>query len=162
VTPFDLNPANSAVEFSVPVVVDSTDLGMDASGPGTEASVGDVLNYSALATNLGSRPAENVVISVVRPTGTTFSAITAPAGWTCTPATASLAVLECSAASLGAGANALVQFSLVVGAGANGTVMQVSPTVSSDTADSNAANDFDTIVTNVGVVSEVIFANGFE
>ena len=82
VTPFDLNPANSAVEFSVPVVVDSTDLGMDASGPGTEASVGDVLNYSALATNLGSRPAENVVISVVRPTGTTFrgSRIVIPTG----------------------------------------------------------------------------------
>ena len=162
VTPSDLNPANSAMEFSVPVVVDSTDLGMDASGPGTEANVGDTLNYTAQVTNLGSRPAENVLISVARPTGTTFTAVTAPVGWSCTPAGPSLAVLECSTPSLSNGANATVQFSLLVGAGANGTLMQVSPTVSSDTPDSNASNDFDTITTAVGVVSEVVFANGFE
>ena len=158
----DINAANNTQEFGVPVVVDNTDLEMDASGPSKPAQVGDDLSYTAVARNLGARAADSVEIRVTRPNGTTFIAVTPPIGWTCSTPSASLVELVCTSASLGAGQSATLGFTLLVGNGANGTMMNVSPTVSAATADPNSANNVDTISTPVGVVSEVIFADGFE
>ena len=165
VTPGDTNSVNSSVEYSVEVIVNETDLEMDASGTAGPVNVGDTVIYTAKVTNLGAAPSEDVVVTVDRPNGTSFVNVQPPAGWTCSPLSSSLVTLTCETASVGIGTNATISFSLLVGGGATGTLMVVSPEVSASTADPNTSNNFDPVSTAVegnGTNPDLIFASSFE
>lgn len=163
--PGDVNPANNSQQLSVPVEVASTDLRLQAFGPAPAANVGDVLDIVVAINNLGQRNAETVEFSLQRPNGTTFSALTAPVGWTCPAPGPALTAIVCTTPSLTAGAQSNFNLSITIGSGAQDTRLSVAPLVSSSTPDPQAANNTQTLNFTVGnppPVSDTIYRNGFE
>jgi uncharacterized repeat protein (TIGR01451 family) len=161
VTPEDLNVANSTKLLSVPVQVGETDLRLVANGPSPQVQVGDVLEFEITINNLGLRGVNNLEFTVPRPAGTTFTAVDAPAGWTCTPPTPQLAELVCTRA-LEAGGQVLLGFSLEVATQAAATQFVVAPTISSEVPDPNGENNSASLTFNVDPIELRIFASGFE
>jgi hypothetical protein len=162
VLPEDIDPSNNATELSVPVQVDSTDLRLLVFGPSPAAQVGDALEFEVAINNLGLRHAEAVEFTVERPAGTSFTALQAPAGWTCPTAGPALTAISCTSASFAAGAQANFGFTLTIGEGAANSVIAVRPSVSSDTADPNEDNNSVRLLFTIGTPVPQIFRNGFE
>jgi len=161
IEPNDTDASNNADDIDVTVEVADTDVRLILYGPSPVADVGDVLDFQVQLNNLGLRDAETMQLRLPRPAGTTFTAITAPAGWTCTPASPTLDELLCTVAELAAGAQVQGGFSLQIESAASGTVVSVSPVVSSATADGNPGNNSETLQFTIGVREDRIFRDSF-
>jgi uncharacterized repeat protein (TIGR01451 family) len=110
---------------------------------------GNNLTYTQTVTNNGPSAADGVVYMAPIPAGSTFVSMSVPAGWTCiTPAVGGTGVVLCTTPTLASGATA--NFSLVVntsGGAPAGYVMSETNSVSSNTPDSNPANNKATATT---------------
>ncbi len=110
---------------------------------------GNNLTYTQTVTNNGPSPADGVVYMAPIPAGSTFVSMSVPAGWTCiTPAVGGTGVVICTTPTLANAATA--NFSLVVntsGGAPAGYVMSETNSVSSNTPDSNPANNKATATT---------------
>jgi uncharacterized repeat protein (TIGR01451 family) len=110
---------------------------------------GNNLTYTQTVTNNGPNSADGVVYMAPIPAGSTFVSMSVPAGWTCiTPAVGGTGVVLCTTPTLANAATA--NFSLVVntsGGAPAGYVMSETNSVSSNTPDSNPANNQATATT---------------
>jgi uncharacterized repeat protein (TIGR01451 family) len=109
-------------------------------------AAGANLTYTITVTNAGASDAQNVSLSDMVPTNTTFVAFTAPAGWSAvTPAPGGTGTVTANRPSFAAGATAV--FTLIVNVNSStpqATTISNTATVSSTTTDPNAANNTDT------------------
>jgi len=118
------------------------DLSIVKSDGADPVQVDSDLVYTITVANAGPDAAANVSWSDPLPAGTTFVALAAPGGWSCsTPAVGAGGTVSCSIASLPAGSEA---FTLTVHVGAGfpgGTLLANGATVASATADPALANN---------------------
>ena len=118
------------------------DLTVTNSAP-ARVTAGSNVTSPQSVSNAGAFAADSVVYMAPIPASATFQSITVPPGWTCiTPAVGGTGVITCTTPTLAAGATA--NFSLVVNAVAGtpaGYVMTETNSVSSNTPDSNPANN---------------------
>jgi uncharacterized repeat protein (TIGR01451 family) len=134
-------------EFSTMVEVTpspaAADLGISIDVNPAVVNPGGDVTYTITVRNNGPDKAENVAVGTAVPSGSTFVSLVAPAGWATTaPSVGAAANVSASIASLDSGASAV--FSLVVRANVNtpsGATLTAIASVSSDTIDSNLANN---------------------
>ncbi len=106
---------------------------------------GQTVTYRAAVTNAGPSDARGVVFTETVPPGTTFVAVTAPDGWTCTSAAAGAGVVSCTTATVAAGATGTVALSVRIDPSApGGTILTTASTISSATVDPDASNNSST------------------
>jgi uncharacterized repeat protein (TIGR01451 family) len=112
---------------------------------------GNNVTFTQTVTNNGPNAADGVVYMAPIPASATFVSISVPAGWTCiTPAVGGTGVVTCTTATLANAATA--NFSLVVQSHAGtpaGYLLSETNSVSSNTPDSNPANNKATATTIV-------------
>lgn len=102
----DSNPSNN--EFSVPVPVTGTpDLGVTKSDGDVSAAPNTVVTYEIRYSNLGTRRAENVVITEQVPAHTTFEEASSTSGWSCSGNTCTFTV-----GNLETGASGITNFAV--------------------------------------------------
>src|SRR5262249_39350367 len=128
-----------------------TDLAVTNSAPAT-VNIGSNYTYTQTASNLGAFTADGVVYMAPIPASTTFVSLAAPpAGWTCiTPAVGGTGVITCTTPTMNSGATA--NFSFVVNANSGtppGYLLTETNSISSNTPDSNPANNQATVQTIV-------------
>jgi uncharacterized repeat protein (TIGR01451 family) len=104
---------------------------------------GNNVTYTQSVTNNGSFAADGVVYMAPIPASATFVSISVPAGWTCiTPAVGGTGAVVCTTPTMASAATA--NFSLVVNSNSGtpaGYLMSETNSVSSNTPDSNPANN---------------------
>jgi uncharacterized repeat protein (TIGR01451 family) len=113
---------------------------------------GSNVTFTQTVTNNGPNTADGVVYMAPIPASSTFVSMSVPAGWTCiTPAVGGTGVVTCTTPTLANAATA--NFSLVVAAFPGGTpsgyLITETNSVSSNTPDSNPANNQATAMTIV-------------
>ncbi|PYS59671.1 MAG: hypothetical protein DMF74_20725, partial [Acidobacteria bacterium] len=128
----------------------ATDLSVIKSASPVVVVPGNNITYTIGVTNNGPASATNAVMDDSIPPNTTFQSMSVPAGWTCiTPAVNGTGSVHCTNGNLTV---QLQNFSLVVKVNsgtAPGSTISNTATVSSDTPDSNSANNSSTTNTNV-------------
>jgi len=144
----DPNPSNNTATANS--TVQGADLGMTQVASTAAAAPGGTITYTESVTNNGPNAATTPVLYQQTPPNTTFSSMTAPAGWTCTsPAVGATGQVVCTdGSSLANGASA-TGFSFVVtinpgptpAAPAAGTTILNSADVTSATTDPVASNN---------------------
>nr|WP_257385966.1 ExeM/NucH family extracellular endonuclease [Tahibacter caeni] len=123
---------------------------------GNTASAASVINgqpitYTLVVNNLGPSAAASVSLTNAIPANTTFTALTSPAGWSCTtPAVGATGTVSCSIASLPPG-TATFSLTVTVDASAPVTVISDTATVTSATADPLPGNEAATATTSTPV-----------
>ncbi len=133
-----------------------TDLAVTKTGPATVLPGGS-LSYLVLVTNLGPDPAQSASLTDELPAGTTFEALTAPAGWTCsTPAVGTPGTVSCSNPSFGVGTSTFTLLARVASATLSGTIIVNTATVHTTTADSSALNDSASVSTEVLASADLV------
>jgi uncharacterized repeat protein (TIGR01451 family) len=130
------------------------------SAPSIQA--GNNVTFTQTVTNNGPNTADGVVYMAPIPASSTFVSMSVPAGWTCvTPAVGGTGVVICTTPSLANAATA--NFSLVVNSFMGtpaGYVMTETNSVSSNTPDSNPANNQATATTIIEAASDAdLFAD---
>jgi len=117
-----------------------------------------LLGYTAEVTNHGPSAAAAATLSFPVPANTTFQAVNAPAGWSCsTPPVGGTGAVVCSTASLPAGESVVFTIDVRVNASApGGGVLSATATVSTATADPVPANDSATAATPVSVTEALL------
>jgi uncharacterized repeat protein (TIGR01451 family) len=115
-------------------------------------NAGGNITYTHAVTNNGPSDATNAFFTQAIPANTTFSSITAPAGWICnTPAVGGAGVISCTALNFAAGASVNIPVVVTVATGtATGTVINETALVSSLIPDANTANNTASAITTVG------------
>ncbi|MEO8669782.1 MAG: DUF11 domain-containing protein [Tahibacter sp.] len=126
------------------------DLSVGKQGP-IVAAAGGPINYTIHVANAGPNPALNVQLTDVL-VSSTFTALTAPAGWSCTtPAINASGTVACTLASMPVGSNV---FTLLVNAsGTPGFTTNVA-TVTSDN-DSTPGNNTAFWTTNISLLADL-------
>ena len=130
------------------VTVSSVDLSVTKVGPATVVS-GTPLTYTITVANSGPDTASNVVLSDSVPGGTTFTSLlqnTGPAASCSMPPPGGNGNITCSFVQLASGTSA--QFTLTLGVG-NVSSVSNTASVTSDSFDTNAANNSSTATTVV-------------
>jgi uncharacterized repeat protein (TIGR01451 family) len=155
----DGNPGNESAT-AVTTVVASADLSITKVDTPDPVTAGANLTYTITVTNAGPSNAASASLSDTLPAGTTFVALSAPAGWSCTtPAVGGTGTISCSIGTLATG-NAVFTLTANVGAGvANGTVLSNNATVTSSTSDPNAGNESATATTTVAGSADLSVSN---
>jgi uncharacterized repeat protein (TIGR01451 family) len=124
------------------------------SAPSIQA--GNNVTFTQTVTNNGPNTADGVVYMAPIPASSTFVSMSVPAGWTCvTPAVGGTGVVICTTPSLANGATA--NFSLVCNTFQGtpaGYVMTETNSVSSNTPDSNPANNKATATTIIEAAAD--------
>ena len=154
----DADAANNSDTETTTVTADAqADLQVTKTDSPATVVAGENLTYSITVANIGTEAAQNVQLSDVVPTGTTFVSLSAPAGWTSTtPAVGGTGTINSSIASLAAGASAT--FTVVVRVNANvlaGTQISNTATATTASADANAVNNTDIEVSDVTAEADV-------
>jgi len=128
-------------------VAPTADLAVTKSGP-SNVIIGTNVTYTVTITNNGPSNAANVTLSDPAPPNTTWVSATQMTGppFNCVTVPASI---NCTIATLSAGASATFQFTLNVGANASGSLTNTA-TASSATADPNPANSSGSSTAAVG------------
>jgi uncharacterized repeat protein (TIGR01451 family) len=108
---------------------------------------GGTITYTITVHNGGPMAAPNAVASDSVPAQTTLTGgDPPPSGWICSVTTSNV---TCTNPSFASGATAIFRFTVLLSAGASGTISNTA-SVSSDAFDSNSANDSATAQTTVG------------
>ncbi len=128
----------------------SADLAVTLADTPDPVNAGTPLSYAIHLSNAGISYAPNARWNLDLPAGTTFTSVSAPAGWACTaPAVGATGSVSCSLPSL---ALAAADFSVAVQVGAQvpaNTTLTATVTAASDGTDPNAANSSATATTLV-------------
>jgi uncharacterized repeat protein (TIGR01451 family) len=114
---------------------------------------GGTITYTQAVSNAGPFDALNASFSEAIPGSTTFSSITAPAGWTCNSAAliTSTGLLTCTDPDVAQGASGTFTLAVNVNAGTTfGTQITDTATITSGTNDPNLTNNTATATTVVG------------
>ncbi|HEU4522559.1 MAG TPA: DUF11 domain-containing protein, partial [Thermoanaerobaculia bacterium] len=129
------------------IIGSPADVVVTKSGPAS-VDAGAPITYTITVTNAGPNPAVDVTLTDVLPSGTTFSSLAAPAGWTCsTPAVGAAGTVTCTQISLPPGAAA---FTLIVTAPATaGTLTNTANVTSAN--EGSPGNETSAAMTNVVV-----------
>jgi uncharacterized repeat protein (TIGR01451 family) len=135
---------------SVSVTVIGADLSMTQVASTTAAAPGTTITYTETVTNNGPSSATTAVLYQETPPNTTFTSITAPAGWTCTsPAVGATGQIVCTDGSALTNGTTTTPFTFVVtinpgptpSAPAAGTTIVNSADATSATTDPVASNN---------------------
>ena len=146
----DSNAANDSASATTTVSSNQADLSVTKSGPATIAP-GAAITYTITVMNNGSADAQNVALSDVIPTNTTFVSLSQTSGpaFTCTsPAVGATGTVSCNILTFINGAAATFTLQVAVNASASGTISNTA-NVTSATMDPNAANNSATATTTV-------------
>ena len=146
---------NTAVATDLVAIATQADLALSTStSPSGLVLAGNNLVYAQSVTNNGPAAATTVTFLEATPANTTFQAVLAPTGWTCTtPAVGGTGNVSCTNPSLAAGSVANISVTVNVNAAtANGTVITAASSVSSATSDPSSANNSTTTTTTVSAV----------
>jgi uncharacterized repeat protein (TIGR01451 family) len=139
----DPNPGNNTTITTT--AINGADLSMTQSASATSVAPGATITYTETVTNNGPNAAANAVLYQKTPASTTFSSITAPAGWTCPtkPAVGGTGQVICTNANVNSGvASGSFTYVVTVAAGtAAGTTIVNPADVSSDTTDPVSSNN---------------------
>ena len=123
----------------------------NVASPQPSVLAGNNVTFTQTVTNNGPSPADGAVYMAPIPAFSTFVSMAVPAGWTCvTPAVGGTGVVVCTNPNIVSGATA--NFSLVVTPSAStppGYLMSETNSISSNSADSNQANNQATATTLV-------------
>jgi uncharacterized repeat protein (TIGR01451 family) len=152
----DANSANDSASASVNTVL-VADLTITKSDSPDPVAAGATLTYSIGYANAGPSPQPNVAINDTLPTGTTFSSLTTPGGWSCTtPPVGGTGAISCSKATLAAGENGTLTLLVTVDPNvAVGTTLSNTATISSTPADTPTSNNSATTTTTVTVPGDL-------
>ncbi len=142
-TTTDPNAANNSSSLST-TVTPSADLAITKTGPATVVAGGSV-SYSLVVVNNGPSDAASLTVTDTLPAGITFVSATG-AGWTCT--NVGNVSVSCTRPALVTGATAPT-ITIVVTAPGQAAVLSNTSSVSSTTADPNAANNTSVASTTV-------------
>ena len=146
----DSNAAYDSASATTTVSSNQADLSVTKSGPATIAP-GAAITYTITVMNNGSADAQNVALSDVIPTNTTFVSLSQTSGpaFTCTsPAVGATGTVSCNILTFINGAAATFTLQVAVNASASGTISNTA-NVTSATMDPNAANNSATATTTV-------------
>jgi uncharacterized repeat protein (TIGR01451 family) len=129
----------------------SADLALTMTDSPDPVRAGNNISYTITLTNNGPGDASNVSMQDTLPSGTTFSSVVPPAGWTCiTPAIGGTGSISCTIPTLTAGSTRTFPLVVTVNASvAGGTVISNTATASSSTTDPNPGNESATATTTV-------------
>lgn len=140
-TTADATPANGSATATTAIGTGSADLSVTKSAGSASVSPGQTLQYTITVTNAGPSAATNASLSDPLPANTTFTSLSAAAGWSCTtPAVGANGTVTCTNASFAPGS---AVFTLTVTVAANavaGSTISNTATVSSATTDPNGGN----------------------
>ncbi len=150
----DSNPANNQATTTTLVISpqgEYADMAVTISENTALPTPGSNINYTQTITNNGNFTATTPSYSFTTPPNTTFQSLTPPAGWTCiTPAVGGTGTINCSAASMAAGASVSMPLTLKVNAGTPpGTAITATPSVSSVTTDTYLPNNTASVTATV-------------
>jgi uncharacterized protein len=139
----DPNAANNDGVVTSTVAA-SADLSVTLADAPDPVSAGSNLTYTITAANAGPSNAAAATLSDTLPAGTSFVALTAPGGWSCTtPAVGVGGTVSCSHPSMATG-NAVFTLNVAVSPGTlAGTVISNTASLSATTSDPSAANNSD-------------------
>lgn len=159
----DPNSTNDSSGTST-TVNSQADLSISLVGTPDPIVAGTALTYAIDVANAGLADAQSVTVSQATPAGTTFAALSAPGGWSCTsPPMGGTGVVSCTAPLLVSGATASFSLTVTVLPGTpDGTTISATATVSSATPDPNSANDTAMDSTTVGVSANLEIASTVE
>jgi uncharacterized repeat protein (TIGR01451 family) len=144
---------------SVTITPLKADLAVTQSDSPDPVFVGNNITYSVTVTNNGPNAAANATLTDPVPTGTTFSSITPPGGWTCNTLTpGATGTITCSTASLVSGSPAGFSIVVNVNSSAKGSTISNTATVSSATYDPIPGNNSAPAATTVTAPSLSISA----
>jgi uncharacterized repeat protein (TIGR01451 family) len=147
--------ANSATATDVVATATQADLALSTVATPSSVFAGNNVTYTQTITNNGPAVATGVSFTEPIPANTTFSSVSAPAGWTCT-VTASV---TCTNPSMAVGATTdIVVIVNVASTVAAGTITANS-SVTATTLDPTAANNSTTVATPVTVACDLAVTN---
>jgi uncharacterized repeat protein (TIGR01451 family) len=136
---------------NINVVAAPADMAVTKTGPAT-ASAGSVISYTITVTNNGPNPAINATLADTVPSGSNFSSLTAPGGWSCTtPPVSGVGAINCSMGSMAVGSSV---FTFNVNAGAPGSISNTA-SVSSSSTDTIPGNNSSTANTNIVFIADL-------
>ena len=140
-------------------VTTSTNLAVEIADAPDPVSAAANLTYTILVTNNGpSNAATATMTSEVR-TGTTFVALVAPEGWSCTtPVVGGVGAISCTNPSFGVTSQSFTLTVQVLSGTPLGSTLSLTAVVATGTADSDGANNSDTETTTVTVAADLSVA----
>jgi uncharacterized repeat protein (TIGR01451 family) len=152
----DTIPANDSATASVTTAA-VADIGITKTRTPSLVIPGGPLHYTIVVTNNGPSDAASVTMTDVLPAPLRFTALSAPAGWSCTtPPAGTNGTITCSTAPMATGAVATFALDVVVDpATSAGTAINNTATVTTPTADPNSANNSSTSSVSVGTPPNV-------
>jgi uncharacterized repeat protein (TIGR01451 family) len=122
------------------------DIGVTKTRTASLVIPGGPLHYTITVTNNGPSDAASATMTDVLPAPLRFTALSVPAGWSCsTPAAGTNGAISCSTSPMAAGAVAAFALDVIVDpATSAGTAINNTATVTTPTSDSNSANNSST------------------
>lgn len=151
----DPNGANNTRQATTNVTT-RADLALTASDEPDPVSAGAPLIYTIVATNNGPSNASVVTLTTSIPVNTTFVALTAPDGWTCTtPGVGDIGAVTCTTPNFGLG-NATFTLRVRVKQGTPvGATISLNAGIVSATSDPNNSNNTASSTTTVTVNADL-------
>jgi uncharacterized repeat protein (TIGR01451 family) len=149
----DPTPANNTSTTTATVSI-SADVAVTKTAPAS-ITPGSSIAYTINVTNNGPNVAQNVTLADTLPANTTFTSLSAPAGWSCTtPAIGGTGAINCSTATLASAATATFTLNVATTAPANSTITNTA-TISTTSPDPTPANNTASASTVVGQPADV-------
>lgn len=137
----------------------TTDLAVTISDAPDPVSAASNLVYTIALTNNGPSNAAGAMLTTQVRSGTTFVALEAPAGWSCSaPAVGNIGSVTCTNPSFGVTTESFRLTVRVLSGTPAGTILDFSATASTATTDSDATNNTDSETTGVTVAADLAVA----
>ncbi len=147
--------ASSATATDVVASAAQADLALSTAATPSTVLAGNNITYTQTITNNGPSAATNATFTEVIPANTTFSSVSAPAGWTCTITTS----VSCSNPSVAPGATIDILVVLNVSPTVAAGTITANSSVSATTSDPTSANNSTTVVTAVNPACNLTVVN---
>jgi uncharacterized protein len=140
-TTSDPSPGNNSATATTTVST-SADLAV-TNTPSTGTAInGQPITYTITASNAGPSNASGVTLVNDIPSGTTFTSLASPPGWSCTaPSVGLTGTVTCTLASFAAGANAVFSLTVTVDIGLPPSMIVDTANISAKTSDSQDNNN---------------------
>jgi uncharacterized repeat protein (TIGR01451 family) len=159
----DPDTANNS-STATTTVVPAADLSVSITGTPNPVAAGSAIAYTITLGNAGPSTAASPSVTFPLPASTTFQAVVAPAGWSCTtPAVGGGGTVTCSAASLAASASVAFSVDVRVSLGAtpNQTLVatvDVATTTAETTLSNNEASTRTTVTAAAALLTRATLA----